>query len=105
MPRGTIPINSICFAVEKKPGRHPSLANGEVRLPVIVEVGGWRPALFAVEHDAALGSGYSSEIARAIAAQQKTPTDIITRVAPGHTEVVLRQEQISQAIAIEILST
>ena len=81
------------------------LAHGEIRLPVIVEVDGHHPALLAVEHDVALGSGYGSDITRAIATQQKTLTDIITRVAPGYTEVVLCQEQIGQFISIEILST
>ena len=81
------------------------MAHGEVRLSVIVEVDGYHPALLAVEYDAVLGSGYGSEITRAIATQQKTLTDIITRLAPGHTEVVLCREQIGQSIFIEILST
>ena len=81
------------------------LAHGEIRLPVIVEVDGHHPALLAVEHDVALGSGYGSDITRAIATQQKTLTDIITRLAPGHTEVVLCLEQIGQSISTEILST
>ena len=80
------------------------MAHGEIRLPVIVEVDGHHPALLAVEHDVALGSGYGSDITRAIATQQKILTNIIMRVAPGHTEVVLCQEQIGQAISIEILS-
>ena len=50
------------------------LAHGEIRLPVIVEVDGHHPALLAVEHDVALGSGYGSDITRAIATQQKTLT-------------------------------
>ena len=81
------------------------MAHGEVRLPVIVEVDGYHPVLLAVEYDAAFGSGYGSEITHAIATQQKTLTDIITRLAPWHTEVVLCREQIGQSISIEILST
>ena len=65
------------------------MAHGEVRLPVIVEVDGYHPVLLAVEYDAAFGSGYGSKITCAIAIQQKTLTDIIMRVALGHTEVVL----------------
>ena len=54
------------------------MAHGEVRLPVIVEVDGHHPALLVVEHAPALGSGYGSEITRALATQQKALTDIIT---------------------------
>jgi len=61
--------------------------------------------LLAVELDAAHGSGYGSEITCAIATHQKSLTDIMTRVAPKHTKVVLCQEQISPAISIEILRT
>ena len=61
--------------------------------------------LLAVELDAAHGSGYGSEITCAIATHQKSLTDIMTRVAPKHTKVVLCREQIGQSIFIEILST
>ena len=47
------------------------MAHGEVRLPVIVEVDGHHPALLAVEYDAVLGSGYGSEITRAIARSKR----------------------------------
>ena len=79
------------------------MTHGEIGFPVAIEVGSGHAALLTVKGDAAPGSRYGGEVSRTIAAQQKTPAAVVTRITLRHSEGVLREEQIDRPVAIKIL--
>ena len=101
LPKNITPL-SVGFAVHKQSRRRAALTHGEIDFPVAIEVGSDHSALLTVNGDATFGSRHGGEVPRAIAAQQKAPTAVVTRGALRHFEGVLREKQIDRPVAVKI---